>query len=347
MRTLLSGGLFITVVFCATLASGQTAKNNTEETLKQKYHAIQVGSFEVQPGVDLPPGLTAGLPQAVANALKESKLFQEVLLQGQIPLDNTPVLRLSGTVTGFDKGNRAKRYFAGVGGAGAARIFVTVDYVSEDGQILYQDKVIGTLSGGVFGGESNKVNNELAKTVTATTKLILLRPLSAPSNTEDMPVTASTSNPIEREVLPIKGNDLSGAQQRMNDLAAAGYRFIDLKVTGSSAEATMEKSGTLLQTYRYLLLHAYSPGNMQKNLDKSSSDGYRLSPHTLAALSGFSVIMEKSPLPPQARYEYRFRYSLRESNAQKNVIEDQAQGFMLVESGDLLGYHVVIMEKTN
>jgi hypothetical protein len=67
----------------------------------------------------------------------------------------------------------------------------------------------------------------------------------------------------------------------------------------------------------------------------------------LAALSGFSVIMEKSPLPPQARYEYRFRYSLRESNAQKNVIEDQAQGFMLVESGDLLGYHVVIMEKTN
>jgi hypothetical protein len=122
MRTLLSGGLFITVVFCATLASGQTAKNNTEETLKHKYHTIQVGSFEVQPGVELPPGLTAGLPQAVANALKESKLFQEVLLQGQIPPDNTPVLRLSGTVTGFDKGNRAKRYFAGVGGWGRAHL---------------------------------------------------------------------------------------------------------------------------------------------------------------------------------------------------------------------------------
>lgn len=348
MLTFSPASLFIAVVIFASLASGQTAKN-TEDTLKHKYHVIQVGSFEVQPGVDLPPDFVAGLPQAVANALKESKIFQEVLLQDQTPAENSPVLRLSGSVTGFDKGNRAKRYFAGAGGAGAARIFVTVGYVNEEGQTLYQDKVVGTLSSGLFGGESNKVSDELAKTVVATTKLILLRPLSAPSNGAVTPATTShTSDPIERQVLPIKANDLSGAQQKMNELAAAGYRFTDLKVTGnSSAEATMEKSGTPPQTYQYLLLHAYSPGNVQKNLNKGASDGYRLSPHTLAALSGFSVIMEKPPLPTQMRYQYRFRYSLRESNAEKNVIEDQAQGFTLVESGELLGYHVVIMERTN
>jgi hypothetical protein len=346
MRTIPPVRLFIAVVIFASLASGQTAKN-TGDTLKHKYHVIQVGSFEVQPGVDLPPDLVAGLPQAVASALKESKIFQEVLLQDQTPSENTPVLRLSGTVTGFDKGSRAKRYF-GVGGTGAARIFVTVGYVNEDGQILYEDKVVGTLSSGMFGGASNQVNNELAKTVVATTKLMLLRPLPAPSNGAVTPATTShTSSPIERQVLPIKASDLSGAQQKLNELATAGYRFTDLKVTGSSsAEATMEKSGSPPQTYQYLL-HAYSPANLQKNLNKGASDGYRLSPHTLAALSGFSVIMEKPPLPTQTRYEYRFRYSLRESNAEKNVIEDQEQGFTLVESGELLGYHIVIMEKTN
>ncbi len=346
MRTIPPARLFIAVVLFASLASGQTAKN-TEDTLKHKYHVIQVGSFEVKPGVDLPPDFATGLPQAVASALKESKIFQEVLLQDQAPSENIPVLRLSGTVTGFDKGSRAKRYFE-VAGAGAARIFVTIGYVNEDGQILYEDKVVGTLSGGVFGGASNQVSNELAKTVLATTKLVLLRPLPAPGSGAVTPATTSqASGPIERQVLPIKASDLSGAQQKMNGLATAGYRLTDLKVTGSSAEATMEKSCSPPQTYQYLLLHAYSPANLQKNLNKGAADGYRLSPHTLAALSGFSVIMEKPPLSTQTGYEYRFRYSLRESNAEKNVIEDQAQGFALVESGDLLGYHIVIMEKAN
>lgn len=83
MRTIPPVRLFTAVVIFASLASGQTAKN-TGDTLKHKYHVIQVGSFEVQPGVDLPPDLVAGLPQAVASALKESKIFQEVLLQDQL-----------------------------------------------------------------------------------------------------------------------------------------------------------------------------------------------------------------------------------------------------------------------
>jgi hypothetical protein len=348
MRTIVPARLFIAVVIFSSITLGQTAKN-TEETLKHKYHVVQVGSFEVQPGVDIPADFVAGLPPAVAHALKESKIFREVLLQDQTSSEKTPVLRLSGTVTGFEKGNRAKRYF-GVGGAGAARIFITLVYVNgDDGQALYEDKIVGTLSSGVFGGESNKVANELAKSVVATTKLMLLRPVPSISNVAvTPPVMFPTSKLVERQVLPIKASDLSGAQQEMNRLAAAGYRFTNLKITGnSSAEVTMEKSATPPQTYQYLLLHAYSPGNVQKNLNKGAADGYRLSPHTLAALSGFSVIMEKPPVPPQIRYEYRFRYSLRQSNAEKNVVEDQAQGFTLAESGELLGYHVVIMEKTN
>ena len=280
--------LFIAFVIFASLASGQTTKN-TEDTLKHKYHVIQVGSFEVQPGVDLPPDFVAGLPQAVASALKGSKIFQEVLLQSQTPSESTPVLRLSGTVTGFDKGSRAERYL-GVGGAGAARIFVTVGYVNEDGQILYEDKVVGTLSSGLFGGASNQVSNELAKTVVATTKLVLLRPLPAPSNGAFTPATTSQHKQalVNVRFSPIKASDLSGGQQKMNELATAGYRFTDLKVTGnSSVEVTMEKSGSPPETYQYLLLHAYSPGNLQKNLNKGASDGYRMSPIRWPRSAGF------------------------------------------------------------
>jgi len=348
MRRIILAALFITVVIFSDFTSGQTVKD-TKETLGQKYHVVQVGSFEVRPGVDIPADFVAGLPQAVANALRESKLFQEVLLQDQTSSEKIPVLRLSSTVTDFDQGNRAKRYF-GMGNAGAARIFVTLGYLNgEDGQVLYEDKLVGTLSSGAFGGESSKVENELGKSVVATTRLMLLRPVPGVSDVAVRATATSHTDKVnERQVLPIKASDLSGAQKKMNELAAVGYRFTDLKVTGgNSAEATMERSAAPPQTYQYLLLHAYSPGNIQKNLNKGAADGYRLSPHTLAALSGFSVIMEKPPVPPQARYEYRLRYSLRESNAEKNVVEDQAQGFALVESGELLGYHVVIMEKTN
>ena len=41
-------------------------------------------------------------------------------------------------------------------------------------------------------------------------------------------------------------------------------------------------------------VHALSPGNVQKNLNKGAAEGYRLFPHTLAALGAFAVIMEKT-----------------------------------------------------
>ena len=84
---------------------------------------------------------------------------------------------------------------------------------------------------------------------------------------------------------------------------------------------------------------------MQKNLNKGAAEGYQLFPHTLAALGAFAVIMEKPPVPTDTRYEYRFHTSMRESSAEKNVVEDQAQGFTLLETAQILGQRVVITEK--
>jgi hypothetical protein len=57
--------------------------------------------------------------------------------------------------------------------------------------------------------------------------------------------------------------------------------------------------------------------------------------------------MEKAPVPADTQYEYHFRASTRQASAEKNVVENQAQGFTLVESGDILGQHVVITQKAS
>jgi len=349
MRTFIMASVFTLFLF-GNFSSGQT-EQKARESLQDRYKIFQVGLFNVQPGVGLPPDFAVDLPSVIAKQFKESKKFEEVLLQGETASQgNKPILLVSGTITDFDKGSRAKRYLAGGYGAGNARLFVTVDYAdASDGRVLYEDKVAGTLSSGLFGGDTHQVLNELAKTLVANTKMVLLRPVPEPGSIQltdaTVPCVAETS---DSQVVSISAHDLTGAQKRLNDLAGAGYRLTDFRITGNnSAKVTMEKCATPPQTYQYLLVHALSVGNVQKNLDKGAADGYRVSPHTLAPLSGFALIMEKPANPAQTRYEYRFRTSHRESNAEKNVVGDQAQGFTLVESGDLMGYHVVIMEKQN
>ena len=338
-------------LFCITLFStftlSQTA-NTSEGSLKDKYHVIQVENFDIQPGVELPPDYLANLPQEVVHELKESKKFSEVLASGENPsAENTPVLRLTGTITGFDQGSRGKRYLGF--GIGAARIFVTLHYIDRtSGQLVFEDKVIGTLSGGVFGGDSKGVVRELARTVAVTTKLALLRNPSDPNSIVAPSPSSAAEGTMDRQVLAIKASDLTGAQQKLNELAAAGYRLTDFKITGSrGADLTMEKSAVPPQTYQYLLVHALSSGNVQKNMNKGAADGYRLSPHTLAALSGFALIMEKPPTLAETRYEYRFLKSLRESNAEKNLTQAQTEGFLPVETAQILGVFVVIAEKAS
>ncbi len=342
-RTNLAGLLIACCIF-PSLCSGQATKEG-DLTLKDKYHVIEVGSFIVQKGVDFPPEYLSALPQEVAGKLKDSKRFSQVLLPGETPAQEAaPALRLVGTITDFDRGSRGKRYIGF--GMGAARIWVTVDYLDRSsGAVLFEDHAIGTLSGGAFGGDTKGVVSELAKVIAGTTKLMLLRSVSAPSNARPSS-TATAQAPADRQTVAIRGGDLTGAQQKISELAGAGYRFVDFRITGDNrAQLTMDKTAVSPQTYQYLLIHAISAGNVQKNLTRGAGEGYRLCLHTLATLGGFFVMMEKPPAPADARYEYRFHASLRQSSAEKSIVEDQKQGFLLVESGDVTGHHVVITEK--
>lgn len=344
MRRAAFSGVLVVFPLLALLASAQT-KPSTEGLMKDKYRVVQVEAFDVQPGVELPPNYLAGLPQELAKQLKDSQKFQEVLAPGDKPsLENAPVLRLKGTLTGYDKGSRRNRYF---GFGGAASIFLTLRYLDcGTGQLVYQEKVVGTLSGGLFGGEESKVVAELARSVTATTRLVLLRNLGGPNNVVEQPPAEADANPADRQVVEITAGDVTDTEEKMNELASQGYRVSDVRVTtDQSANVAMDKTATPSQPYRYLLLKDF-PRPLQENMNKAGSQGYRMVPHSGIALFDYAAIMEKPPAPDGRKFEYRLSASLRQSTAEKHVAEDQQKGFVLVEAVQFQGKYVVVSEKT-
>ncbi len=344
MRKPMCWGILVVFMF-AMFASAQT-NSSAEVTVKDRYHSIEVGAFDIRPGVEIPADYLASLPQKVAEQLKHSKKFQEVLGAGEkASPEDAPVLQLSGTLTGYDQGNRGARY---VGfGMGAARMFMIVKYRDRSsGQLIYEDKVVGTLTGGLFGGNENQVVGELARAVTVTTKIVLLRNLrDASSQTEKESGDNIRAVNLDNPVVDLKG-DLSLAENTMNELAAQGYRLADFRVTGNnSAQVTMEKVTSPPQTYHYVLIHALRIGKVQENMNKAAAEGYRLVPHTLTSLHAFAVLMEKLPVAAEMSYEYRFSSSMLQSNAEKHVTKDQQEGFALVQTGKVLNQNVVISEK--
>lgn len=337
-------GMLVLFSLMTVFASAED-KPNSQGLVKDKYHVIQVEPFDIQPGVDLPADYLASLPPHVVQQLKNSQKFQQVLAPGEKPAqEDVPALRLTGILTGYDEGSRGKRY---VGfGMGASRLFLTLKYLDRStGQIVYQEKVVGTLSSGLFGGDASKVVDELARSVAATTKLVLLRNLGDPNNVEE-PSSAASVTPADRQVFEIKSGDIAGAGKKMNELASAGYRVTEVRTTGNkSANVTMDKIATPPQTYQYLLLHAILIGNTQKNMNKAGAEGYRMVSHSVIYLAGYSAIMEKPAVPSGAKYEYRLSTSMWQSNAEKHVAEDQQKGFVFVEAAQFQGQSAVVSEK--
>ena len=94
-------------------------------------------------------------------------------------------------------------------------------------------------------------------------------------------------------------------------------------------------------------MHAALAGHVQKNMNTAAAEGYRLVRHTVAIVSGITLIMEKPPAADAAKYEYRVSSSMRGSSAEKHLVEDQQKGFVLADAVELQGLKVVLTEKEN
>ena len=336
------------LLMCSVYTLPQAAKS-VGNTIRDKYRVIEVSNFETKQGVDLPPDYFTGLQDELVKQLSESHQFEAVLRpEQQPPTADAPVLRLAGVVTGFKEGSRAKRYFAGFG-AGTSQIFAHVKYVDRaTGETLIETEVIGTLSGGAFGGNSKNVLRDFAKALVTTTKLTVLKPLPAPKGEAAQPATsAEPAAETERETLDISSGDLEPKQEKLNELAAKGYRITNYASTSNkSATLTLEKVADSSENHRYLMLQTTQAGTLQKELNKAAADGYRLVPHTLGYLNGYFLIAEKSVHATSAQYEYRIHATIKVSSAEKNVKEDHAQGFLLIDTTQVQNnVHVIVLER--
>lgn len=151
---------------------GQTTKKT--EDLKNKYQNIEIVSFDIKEDAKLPVESRDVIMSQVVEELKQLKKFKQVSNTGEtIPQDAGPTVRLSGVITKYKAGSRAKRYLIGFG-AGSTKVVAHITLTdATSGTTLFEKDVDGTVWIGVFGGDSSGATRGLAKEVAKVTKKAL------------------------------------------------------------------------------------------------------------------------------------------------------------------------------
>jgi hypothetical protein len=99
----------------------------------------------------------------LVRRLRESGLFQETIdATAGSTLPSGPTLRLRGTITRLGRGSRAARYFAGIYGAGRARVQADMQFVDASSQHVVIAVADRRVSHGVqwFGGDDEEILTE-------------------------------------------------------------------------------------------------------------------------------------------------------------------------------------------
>ena len=138
---------------------------NNERKADPQYEFIQIDRFNVAPGIDFPDAYRTKIEEDIFRALQTIKGIKQVLREGESLPVAAPVLKITGTVTKYDKGNRATRYLVGFG-AGATVIDAHIKcYDARTNNLLFEHDVDGKVIIGVVGGKSDGANNGLAKEI--------------------------------------------------------------------------------------------------------------------------------------------------------------------------------------
>ena len=174
---------FLIVIFLFAIpAFAQGTKNANASAPAVK--SIEVKRFDVKQGVEFPATALDVMSTEIVDELVKLKKFSQVKLTvppGTAAAEPAkvdgpePELVLTGTVTKYEPGDRAKRYLLGPFG-GKTNIVATIKITERaTGKILLEKDVDGKVVIGVFGGNSNGATRGLAKEVATTTKKALFK----------------------------------------------------------------------------------------------------------------------------------------------------------------------------
>ena len=126
------------------------------------YTAVEIDPFLPAPHVDFPREYQSALVDDIARELSVEFPTLMVLRQGD-RASGEPVLRISGTITEFKPGSRAKQLLIGFG-AGAAVVRAEVSFQdAAGGQTLQERDLSG--STGFTGGDSQGASQSLARRI--------------------------------------------------------------------------------------------------------------------------------------------------------------------------------------
>lgn len=130
-----------------------------------RYEFIEINRFDVAPGIDFPDAYRAKIDEDLFRALQTIKGIKQVFRNGESLPVAAPVLKITGTITKFKKGNRAERYVVSFG-AGATVIDAHIKcYDARTNQLLFEHDVDGKVVFGMIGGKSDGANNGLAREI--------------------------------------------------------------------------------------------------------------------------------------------------------------------------------------
>jgi len=319
--------------------------------VKDVYGAVEVDRFKIQNGVEFPPEYLDALQKEITKQLAEAKLFEEVIPAGQKPVDSSRrVLHLAGLITNYNPGNRAQRYFGGFGG-GAAEIDSKINF--HDGatdQLVLSSDLRAVLAGGFLGGKAEGALKDYARQVVNKAKLMAHMRLPAPGSTPDSPQStgSETQQAAARHNITISQKDWPGSQQKLDQEAAQGYRVVSVTISGKyTADVELERADAIADQYQYRLLHPLMSTSLQKDINKATAEGYRVTPNSLVVLgTSLTLIMEKSSPPFPEQYQYAVKETVLVSSGQKDTEKLQNQGFTLIGESEHGTAHVLLFERT-
>jgi len=157
---------FVSLCGLSVPASGQ------DSSLRNKYRDIEVVAFDVKDGVTFPANYLSTLTEELVSQLVGVKKFGRVVRGAEPPADLDLAIRVTGTITEFKAGSRAKRYFVGFG-AGQTKITAHVRFLDRaTNAVLFEDDVDGRVAMGGFGGESIGATRGLAKELAKVAKKV-------------------------------------------------------------------------------------------------------------------------------------------------------------------------------
>lgn len=148
-----------------------TAAQKKDNAMKNRYQTIEVATFDAPAETKFPAENVKPLMDEIVSKLREMKKFKQVIAPGETATDaSASTLQLTGSVTKYEPGSRAKRYVISMG-AGKTRVITHVNFIDKStGQTVLETDASGAVSWGLFGGSSKSSLSGVGKKVAEITK---------------------------------------------------------------------------------------------------------------------------------------------------------------------------------